>query len=216
MIVDTPPDFRSQCLANKVSRVDAVFYTHFHADHVMGADDLRRYNRLQGGKLPVYLNESTKQRFEQTFDYAIDKDHPPHLIRPRFSLTTLTDSPVRIGNLVIQPVTVMHGSLPISGFVFSHSERKKRIAYLTDCKTLPPETVAHVLNAEAVILSALWQEWEHKSHLNLPEALKLGKNLKAGTLYLTHVTHHMGKHAQVSQTLPPNVHLAYDGLTITV
>ncbi len=214
IIVDTGPDFRQQCLREKITRIDAVLYTHFHADHIFGLDDLRVFNYLQKDKLPVYMPDFMYDQFIQCFNYTITKPGPG-LTRPRFDINTLSNKPFNVHEINIDVVDVNHGETKVKGYVFYCGSSK--ISYLTDCKSLPPETIEKVKNSDILILSALWNDTnQHPGHLNLQEAIDLSRKLCPETTYFTHLTHRIGFHIETEKLLPNSMHLAYDGLTINI
>jgi phosphoribosyl 1,2-cyclic phosphate phosphodiesterase len=212
IVVDTGTDFRSQCLRSHIQHISAVLYTHFHADHIFGLDDLRAFNYLHHKEIPIYLPTFMKKSFLKCFEYTITKPGPG-LTRPRFQLNMVENEHFVIDNIVIEPVDVFHGETRVKGYIFSVNNT--RIAYLTDCKSLPDETISKVTGADIIILSALWNmSKQHPGHLNLNEAIELAEKLDAGTTYLTHLTHEMGLHDVTEKTLPPSIHLAYDSLVL--
>ena len=214
IIVDTGPDFRFQCLRSSVCHIDSVLYTHFHADHVFGLDDLRQFNTLQKSKLPVYVPHFMVDRFKEVFGYTI-KEPEPGLNRPQLVLNTIDDTHIHIEDFRIQPVDVWHGQEKIKGYIFQN--RSVKIAYLVDCKALPPATMSAVAGSDIIILSALWNKpSSHPAHLNLDEAIELANDLRCGSTYLTHATHKMGLYAATQKLLPENVFLAYDGLMLNL
>ena len=214
IIVDTGPDFRFQCLRSGIRRIDGVLYTHFHADHVFGLDDIRQFNTLQKSKIPIYVPTLMVASFRKVFGYTI-KDPEPGLNRPRLVLNVVDNRPIQFDNLRIQPVDVWHGKEKIKGYVFYYNNGIK-VAYLVDCKSLPRETIAHVQGADVIILSALWKKSNsHPAHLNLEEAIELSKKLEGKATYLTHITHKMGPYETTQNLLPNSVFLAYDGLVLS-
>ncbi len=214
IIIDTGPDFRIQCLRSGIPRIDAILFTHFHADHVFGLDDARLYNVIQKEKIPIYVPDFMAARFALCFDYTLEAPKPG-LTRPHFQQNIIRNEPIQWENLSIIPVDVYHGLETIKGYVFSSPT--VQIAYLIDCKSLPDETIALVKNSDVVILSALWKKKnQHPSHLNLDEAIELSQRLESKQIYLSHITHHMGLHQETELTLPANIALAYDGLIINI
>lgn len=214
IVVDTGPDFRCQCLRSRIPRIDAVFYTHFHADHVFGVDDLRLFNFIQKEKIPVFVPDFMVDRFVQCFDYTIQPSEPL-LSRPQFILNTVTDRTIQLGKITIEPVDIWHGREKVKGYIFSTDSAK--IAYLIDCKVLPEPTIDKVTRSDIIIISALWKkDKQHPAHLNLDEAIAISRKLDAADTYFSHITHHMGLHQETSRTLPDRMHLAYDGLSLTL
>lgn len=212
LVVDTGPDFRFQCLRCRIPKLDAVLFTHFHADHVFGVDDIRQFNTLHNEEVAAYVPDFMKDQFLTCFGYTVSPV-VTGLNRPRLSIRSVTNATIPFGSMVIEPVTVFHGEEKIKGYIFKAESMK--IVYLTDCKTLPEETVRKVSNADILILSALWKNKNsHPAHLNLDEALELSQGLMGKTTFLTHLTHKIGEHRETSLLLPENVKLAYDGLVL--
>ena len=215
IVIDTTPDFRQQCLTANILQLDAILFTHYHADHFFGLDDARVFNRIQKCAIPIYLPEFMVEHFHSVYGYSL-KEPMFGLTVPRFELHPLSQTapPVlTFDELTITPVLVNHGYLDINGYIIETALSK--VAYLTDCKSLPPATVDVVKGADIVILGALWnRDWQHPGHLNLADALTLASQLGGKRTYLTHLTHNMDLHAETGQALPDGVMLAYDQLSI--
>ena len=211
-VVDVTPDFRQQCLRSDIKKIDALFLTHLHADHCFGLDDVRKFNRIQEKSIPIYLPAHMEDDFRSMFAYCLE-DHPAGLFRPRFDLQLIDLDPVTYGDLTIHPLKVNHGEIFIRDFLFE--AHGKRIAYLTDCHHVMPESLDKVIGSDIVILDALWKkDWEHYGHLNLSQALEYAEVLQGKETWFTHITHFMGCHAETSKELPENIKLAWDGLVL--
>ncbi len=205
IVIDAGPDFRQQMLRAKVPHLDALLLTHEHNDHVAGMDDVRPFNFKQGGRLPVYGLERVLDCIKSRYSYAFGPD--PYPGAPRFDLIyCAANQDIAVGNTLIQPLDVMHGSLPILGY------RVKNMAYLTDVKTLPDKTKAMLMGLDVLIISALHYN-EHPTHLNLQEAIALIQLLDPKRAYIIHCSHKMGLYREVQTQLPPKVFLAHDNLT---
>ena len=210
ILVDTSTDLRAQALAYGVRRVDAILFTHSHADHVMGLDDVRRYNQMQKGPIPCYADAATLASLRQMFSYVFD---PPKQIGgglPQLVVHEIA-GPWTIDDARIVPIPLWHGQLPVLGF------RIGAFAYLTDCNRIPDESWA-LLTSEGgvrtIILDAL-RHRPHSTHFSVGEAVEVVRRLGAERAYLTHISHDLG-HAATNAQLPRGVELAYDGLVLEI
>jgi phosphoribosyl 1,2-cyclic phosphate phosphodiesterase len=206
VLVDTAPDLRAQALKFGITRIDAVLYTHAHADHLLGLDDIRRFNEIQGGPVSCYGDRPTLTELRRTFAYAFRPGQAGGGI-PRLNLVAI-EGPFALGGTEIVPVPVMHGELPILGF------RVGSFAYLTDCNLIPEASWALLRGVRHLALDAL-RERPHPTHFSLSEALAVVARLKPDRAWLTHICHDL-PHAATSARLPAGVMLAYDGLRVEV
>lgn len=207
-VVDCGPDFRQQMLNSACTKIDGIVFTHEHADHTAGLDDIRPFNYRQGD-LPIYAHSRVLQQLEQRFDYifATENRYPgaPAVIKHEIK----NNQPFQLGNLTVIPVNGMHFEMQVFGFRFNE------FAYLTDMKTVEPEEVEKIKNVKVLVINALREE-PHMSHFNLSEALEFIKTVNPERAYLTHISHLLGFHDEVQEKLPKNVFLAYDNLKIEI
>jgi phosphoribosyl 1,2-cyclic phosphate phosphodiesterase len=209
IVVDTGAEFRLQALRANIARVDAVLYTHSHADHVMGFDDLRRFSSLNGDEIPIYAARETMANLQRIFDYAFSgKARFPGYVHPEPKLIVGT---FKLGGTEIQPIRLEHGSAHVLGFIFRRSERAIA-AYLSDCKRVYPEDLDGLQGVETLILGTPCRR-SHPTHMSLDEGLAFAAELKPNQTYFTHLSHDFG-HAATEKLLPPSCFLAYDGLRL--
>lgn len=210
-LVDTTPDLRQQALREKLAQVNAVVITHPHADHIMGFDDLRRFCDLNGGTMPVFGSAATLDQLQRSFHYAFDLEKKvPGYVK---AIPQLIKGPFDLFGLRLTPLPVPHGNCLTYGFLFERNGEKV-LAYLSDCKTVPPEVEAAIENVPVLIIDGLRDE-PHPTHLSIPEAIDVGRRVKAGAVYLTHLTHQKS-HAERERELPSGVKLAFDGMKLTL
>jgi phosphoribosyl 1,2-cyclic phosphate phosphodiesterase len=208
-IVDTGVEFRIQALREKIQNVDAILYSHSHADHIMGFDDLRRFGSTPDGGIPIYASRETMQNLEKSFSYAFNGTARfPGYVRPEPHLIA---GPFLLGDTEIHPIRVEHGSAHVFGFLF-RQEARSVAAYLSDCKTVYPEGLKILEGVETLILGTPCRR-PHPTHMNMIEGMALAKRLCPRQTYFTHLSHDFG-HAATQKELPDNVFLAYDGLRL--
>jgi phosphoribosyl 1,2-cyclic phosphate phosphodiesterase len=207
ILVDTSTDLRTQALACCVNRVDAILFTHSHADHVFGLDDVRRYNQMQKTSIPCYADEETLTNLRRMFAYIFNPPKQTGGGIPQLSLFHLA-GPFSLGGVEIVPVPLFHGRLPVLGF------RLGTFAYLTDCNRIPDESWPLLDGIRTIILDAL-RHRPHSTHFSVSEAVAVVARLGAERAYLTHICHDLG-HTETNAQLPAGVELAYDGLVLDV
>ncbi|MDR0618421.1 MAG: MBL fold metallo-hydrolase [Bacteroidales bacterium] len=227
IVIDAGPDFRYQMLrerlkGNAKDRLDGVVLTHSHHDHIGGLDDVRPYLHIMQKPVALYGNEETLRHVrEEAFSYAFKEN--PYPGAPQFELHTVGFGSTNgindaedtadmesftIGDIVLQPVKILHkADFPILGY------RTSDLAYLTDVKFIPDESIKKIRGVRILVINAL-RGWQHPSHLSLPEALEIIADIKPQMAYLTHISHRFGRYEEVIKQLPKNVQPACDGLTV--
>jgi phosphoribosyl 1,2-cyclic phosphate phosphodiesterase len=211
ILIDTPPELRLQLLATNITRVDAVLFTHLHADHTHGIDDLRAITAQRDTHLPMYGSADTLAGLQQKFDYIFDDRilPAPGSSKPQGRQIALTPGvPVRIADVDVIPVPVPHG--PVTVYAY----RIGPLAYVTDAQSMPDAAIDVLRGARVLVINALFHR-PHPSHLSVAEAIGAARRIGAELTYLTHLTHE-NSHAALEAELPPGIAPAYDGLSITV
>ena len=207
VVIDSGPDFRYQMLRAKVQKLDALVFTHEHKDHVAGMDDIRAFNYKQQAPMDIYANERVQNTLKREFPYVFDEHKYPGI--PQVNLHTINTEPFTAGDIQFTPIEVLHYRLPVLGF------RINDFTYITDAKTVSDIEKQKIRGTKILVLNAL-QKQEHISHFTFQEAIDFALEVGAETTYFTHISHRLGKHADVSAELPPGIKLAYDGLKFEI
>jgi phosphoribosyl 1,2-cyclic phosphate phosphodiesterase len=205
LLVDAGPDLRQQALRHRITRVDAIVFTHGHADHILGIDDVRRFNALMKGTMPCYGDPATLDDIRHTFGYIFAPDAPKGGGIPMLDLRPIA-GPFSVGDLELRPVPILHGCKPILGF------RVGRFAYLTDCNALADGAWPMLEGLDVLVLDAL-RERPHPTHFSLSEAVETAGRIGARRTYFTHMCHDLA-HEATNARLPGGMQLAYDGLVL--
>jgi phosphoribosyl 1,2-cyclic phosphate phosphodiesterase len=211
LLIDTPPELRVQLIANRIDQVDAVLFTHDHADHTHGADDIRAFTIRRDRPLPMYGSASTLASLARKFPYIFDEamrplpgtSKPEGLAREIAEFET-----VRVGDVDVTPVTVPHGHVQVYAY------RIGALAYVTDAKRIPPRALERLRGAKVLVINALLHA-QHPTHLSVSEAIAAAVEIGAERTYLTHLTHE-NLHADLEAELPPGISPAFDGLTVRI
>ncbi|SDS68128.1 phosphoribosyl 1,2-cyclic phosphate phosphodiesterase [Maribacter dokdonensis] len=207
-VIDCGPDFRQQMLRQHVNRLDGILYTHEHSDHTAGLDDIRPYFFRQGN-IPLFAHSRVVASLKKRFDYIFEeKNKYPGAPTVDINLVK-NNEPFSIGDTLVTPINVMHNKVQVFGY------RVGDFTYLTDVKTIAPEELEKIKGSKVVVVNALRIE-PHISHFNLEEALAFIDLIQPEKAYLTHISHLLGFHDEIEKSLPSNIHLAYDNLTITI
>ena len=205
VVIDTTPDFRYQMLRAGIRRLDAVVYTHPHKDHLAGLDDVRAYNFFQHRAMPLYANAMTRESIVREFPYAFAEVKYPGI--PDLELHHIDRDPFTIGDITFTPIQVWHMKMPVLGF------RIGDFTYITDANRIDDDEKEKIRGSHQIVLNALRHE-KHLSHFSLREAIAEVGELGIPEAWFTHISHQLGKHADIEPTLPANRHLAYDGLIL--
>jgi phosphoribosyl 1,2-cyclic phosphate phosphodiesterase len=208
LLIDTPPELRIQLVREQIGMIHAVLYTHAHADHLFGLDDLRIFSGYLGGELPVYCEEQVEQVVRGAFAYAFDpvaQDYPAGGV-PRLAFRRIAHEPFAVLGVRVAPIRLLHGYQPVLGF------RLGNVAYCTDVKQIPPESMALLEDLDVLILDCLRDE-PHVTHLSVQEAIAVVEQLAPRRTLFTHISHRL-EHTATNARLPPGVELAYDGLQV--
>ncbi len=207
IVIDTGPDFRQQMLREQVEKLDAVVFTHEHKDHIAGLDDVRAFNFINGKHIEVYATSRVQAAIKREFAYIFAEDKYPGI--PLINLNEIDLAPFQIKDIKLIPIEVMHYKMPVLGF------RIADFTYITDAKSISEKEKEKIKGSKVLVLNALRRE-EHISHFTFQEAIDLAQELEVEQAYFTHISHQLGLHEQVSEELPTNIFLAYDGLQLII
>lgn len=209
ILIDTTPDLRTQLLNYPVDQINAVLYTHHHADHLFGIDDIRIFNKIQKSSIPCYGSKATIDVFKRNFDYIFNQTTPKGGGLPDLELYTLNDNVAfDLFCKTIIPVPIMHGNLPIFGY------RWEKIAYITDCSFIPDKSMSILEELDTLVINGL-RFTPHPTHHSIFDAINISQKLNPKRTYLTHISHEID-HLKVTSDLPPNIFLAHDGLVLEI
>jgi phosphoribosyl 1,2-cyclic phosphate phosphodiesterase len=204
VLIDTTPDFRTQAIREHICAIDAVLYTHAHADHIMGLDDVRPLSFKRPEPIPLYANPGTLAQIESSFRYVFDPD-PDYTTLPRVVLKEMNGS-IDLFGAHFEPLPLLHGKAQVHGFRFGAA------AYLTDFSEIPPASMERLRGLDILFLDAL-RHRPHPTHSNVENSIKLVEQLQPRRAFFTHISHDLG-HAETNASLPPHIRLAHDGLRL--
>jgi phosphoribosyl 1,2-cyclic phosphate phosphodiesterase len=207
LTIDSTPDFRYQMLRARVEQLDAVVFTHPHKDHIAGLDDVKAFNFFSGKPMQVFANEMTQEVIIREFPYAFADTRYPGV--PEIKLNTIAADPFIVGDIPITPLQVWHMKMPVLGFRFG------KFTYITDANRVDEIEKEKIKGSEIIVLNALRKE-KHISHFNLDEAIQLVNELQIPHAYFTHISHQLGLHAAINNSLPKGMQLAFDGLRLSI
>lgn len=206
-VIDCGPDFRRQILNTRISTLDGILFTHYHADHTAGLDDIRPFCD-RAGSIPIYAKKDVIHNLKERFEYIFRTENR-YFGAPSLSVNRVRNKVFSLKNMEVIPIKIKHGTLKIFGYRFDS------FAYLTDVKNISKKQMEKLYNLDVLVINALRIE-PHPTHLNLEEALDMIDQIQPKKAYLTHISHKLGFHEEVSNILPKNVFLSYDGLEVTI
>ena len=207
VVIDSGPDFRQQLLRRNLKSLDAVVFTHEHKDHIAGLDEVKAFNYFNNMRMPVYATERVQNALKREFAYIFSDDKYPGI--PEIDLYTITDEPIKIKDITLLPIDVVHFKMPVKAY------RINNFTYITDANYISDSEKEKIKGSEIIVLNALRRE-PHLSHFTFNEAINLMEELKPKKAYFTHISHQLGLHNDVSKELPNFIELAYDGLQIEI
>ncbi len=209
VVIDCGPDFRQQMLRANARTLEAILFTHEHNDHVLGIDDTRSYSHFAGKSMDVYGLKRTLDEIKIRFPYVFAEEKYPGA--PSLNLHFVENDPFEVAGFQIKPLEILHGNLPIIGYLVD-----EKFAYITDASSINEKTLEAIQNVEVLVLNALRKKEKHYSHFTLEQALEISDQVKAKRAYFTHISLTLGFHKEVQEELPENRFLAYDGLEIEI
>ena len=204
LLFDAGPDFRQQMLREHVTKLDSILLTHEHKDHIAGLDDVRAFNYKSQDAIDIYAEERVQKAIKKEYSYVFSEYQYPGI--PKMRLNSIPDNSFNVKGIQIDPIRVFHYRLPVYGF------RVGNFAYITDANYIPEESKEKLFGVKYLVINALRKE-KHISHFSLREAIDFIREISPKKAFITHISHQMGLHAEVSKELPQGIILAYDGLT---
>ncbi len=204
LVIDAGPDFRQQMLTEHVKKLDAILLTHEHKDHIAGLDDVRAFNYMSQDAIDIFAEERVQKAVKKEYSYVFAEYQYPGI--PRMRLNAINEFAFSVRGIPIQPLRVYHYRLPVYGF------RIGNFAYITDANYIPEETKEKVFGVKYLVINALRKE-KHISHFSLREAVEFIRQISPRKAFITHISHQMGRYSEISAGLPPEIQLAYDGLS---
>ena len=204
LLFDAGPDFRQQMLSENVKKLDSILLTHEHKDHIAGLDDVRAFNYKSQDAIDIYAEERVQKALKREYSYVFSEYQYPGV--PKMRLISITEHTFNVKGIQIDPIRVFHYRLPVLGF------RVSNFAYITDANYIPEKSKEKLFGVKYLVINALRKE-KHISHFSLREAIDLIREISPKKAYITHISHQMGYHAEVSKELPKGIYLAYDGLS---
>ncbi len=207
IVIDSGPDFRQQLLREKTKKLDAVVFTHEHKDHIAGLDEVKAFNFLNKMRMPVYATQRVQNALKREFFYIFAEEKYPGI--PEIDLIEFDNEVFNVGDIVLQPINVLHYKLPVKGF------RVNNFAYITDANFIPETEKNKLKNLDVLVLNALRRE-PHVSHFTFEEAIDIVKELNPRKAYFTHISHQLGLHEELNKELPENIEMAIDGLQLII